>query len=589
MLYGEFVKLYDELAERAGGLEKTSILAVFLKKLMKSGESKWAYLLKGKVVADYDPREMGISGQLAIKAISKGLGVSEEKILGRFRKVGDLGSIADEYVGKKGQSTLFSEKLKVAKVFENLQKVMEVEGKGAVERKMGLISELLGSATPGEAKYIVRTLLGDLRVGVSDGLIRDAIALAFFGEEEKREMAGKIDEVYDLVVDLAVVLEAASRGRAALERVNIVPGKPIRVMLPVKVEEIEEAFKICRGEDEKVAIEHKYDGFRVVITKTEGGEIKLFTRRLEDVTAQFPDVVKVVEKNVKGTSFILDSEAVGYDPKSGKYRPFEAVSQRIKRKYDIEKLEREMPVEVNVFDILYLDGKSLLKEPFLKRRKTIEKIIKAQKLKIRPSFQIITDSEKEAEKFYKDALKLGEEGIMVKKLDALYHSGRRVGFIVKLKPVVNDLDLVIVGAEYGNGKRAGWLTSYVVACSDGKGEFLEVGRVSSGLKELEGDSADRKSAGLTTTGEKDEVVSKGTTYAEMTKLLKPLITETKGKEVRVKPKLVVSVTYQNIQGSPSYSSGLAMRFPRITAFRPDRGVGDIAGLKDLEKEVKKGR
>ena len=333
-------------------------------------------------------------------------------------------------------------------------------------------------------------------------------------------------------------------------------------MLPVKVTEIEEAFRIC---GKPAAIEHKYDGFRVLINKI-GDDVKLFTRRLEDVTKQFPDVVQTIKKYIKTKKAILDSEVVGYDPKTKRQRPFEAISQRIKRKYDIEKLEKELPVEVNVFDVIYYDGESLMQKPFIERRKILEKIVPHEKFRIRPSMQIITSDEKVAMKFYQEALKLGEEGIMIKNLNAPYQQGRRVGYIVKMKPAANDLDLVITGAEYGSGKRGGLLTSYIVACRNGN-EYLDVGKVSSGLKELEQED--------------------GTTYEEMTKLLKPLIISEKGKEVRVHPKVIVSVTYQNIQGSPSYNSGFAMRFPRITAYRPDYHLKDIATLDDIKEEVKR--
>ena len=211
-------------------------------------------------------------------------------------------------------------------------------------------------------------------------------------------------------------------------------------MLPVKVTEISEAFRICGV---PCAIEHKYDGFRVVITK-EGNEVKLFTRRLENVTKQFPDVVETVKKHVKAKDFILDSEVVGYDPKTKRYKPFESISQRIKRKYDIDKLIKKLPVEINAFDILYLNGKSLVNEPFKKRRELLEKIIKPEHYKIKPSVQLVTDSEVKAMQFYKEALKMGEEGIMIKNLNATYQPGRRVGHIVKMKPVSNDLDLVII-------------------------------------------------------------------------------------------------------------------------------------------------
>jgi DNA ligase-1 len=342
------------------------------------------------------------------------------------------------------------------------------------------------------------------------------------------------------------------------------PGKPLNVMLAVKATSIEEAFEIC---GKPAAIEQKYDGFRMLLNKKKNGEVSLFTRRLENVTLQFPDVVEAVKKGVKGESFILDSEVVGYDEKTGKYKPFEAISQRIRRKYEIEKLVRELPVEINVFDVLYYEGKSYLESPFSERRKLVEKIVHEKERVIRPAIQIITSSEEEAMKFYKNALKVGEEGIMIKTLDAPYKQGRRVGYLVKLKPVLNDFDLVIVGAEHGTGKRGGWLTSYIVACSD-DGNLVEVGKVSSGLKEKE---------------------SEGTTYDEMTRLLKPLITGEEGGRVNVKPKIVVSVNYQNIQESPSYSSGYAMRFPRITAYRPDRGTVDIATLADIKRAAKKGK
>ncbi len=565
MHYSEFVEVYEALGSTTKKLEKTAILAKFLEKLKERGKSSWIYLLRGRVVPEYDPAEFGISEKLMAKAIGKAAGVSHEEIMKHFRKVGDFGEIAVELVGKKKQSTLFLRKLTVEKVFENLKKVMSISGHGAVDRKLSFFVELLTSASGKEAQYIVRTVLGQLRVGVADGVLRDAIALAFFGEEHK-EMAEKLEYVYGLSNDFAVVFEAAMKGKKALDKVDIALGKPINVMLPVKVTEIDDAFRIV---GKPAALEHKYDGFRMVISR-KGEEIKLFTRKLEEVTKQFPDVVSVVKKHVKGDNFMLDSEVVGYEPNTHRYKPFEAVSQRIKRKYDIDRLEKELPVEVNVFDVIFYNGESVMDKPFSERRKLVEKIIKPEKWKIRASHQIVTDSDKEAERFYKEALKIGEEGIMFKKLDAPYRAGRRVGYMVKLKPTANDFDLVIVGAEYGRGKRAGWLTSFIVACRSGH-EFLDVGMVSSGLKEKEG-------------SEQEGAI----TYQEMTKLLRPLITKTEGNIVRVQPKVVVSVTYQNIQKSPSYSSGYAMRFPRITAYRPDRGTSDIATLEDVKRESKKG-
>lgn len=567
MQYVEFVDIYEKVGRTAGRLEKVAILAEFLRVLKEKGKSKWIYLLNGKVTADYDTREFGISRQLVIKSISSAFGVKTEEIVKRFSKVGDLGEIAEEFVGKKRQSVLFSSKLSVEKVFDTLSKLLSIEGKGAVEKKISLVSELLGQSSGKEAKYIIRTLLGDLRVGVATGVIRDSISEAFF--EKNSEMKEKVEAAYDLANDWAIIFDAAFKGNLEIEKIGVVPGRPLNVMLAIKAESIEEAFEIC---GKPAALEYKYDGFRVVISREKNGKIKLFTRRLGNVTAQFPDVVNYVEKNVKGENFILDCEIVGFDAKTKKYMPFQYISQRIKRKYEIEKIVKYLPVEVNVFDILYYNGESLLSEPFKKRRMLIESIVRKEDWKIKPANQIVVDNVKDAEKFYKEALKMGEEGVMIKKLDAPYKQGRRVGYMVKLKPEIRDFDLVIIGAEYGTGKRAGWLTSYFIACRD-ESKFLEVGKVSSGLKEIEA----------------AEIREGEITYEQMTKLLKPLIVKTEGNKIIVKPKIVVSVTYQNIQESPSYSSGYALRFPRITSYRPDRSMRDITSLNEMRKEAKKGR
>ncbi len=558
MHYYEFVQVYEALASTTKKLEKVEILSSFLHKL--KGKAEWIYLLRGKVFPDYDAREFGISDKLVIKAVSKSAGINPDEILKRLRKIGDLGEIAEELTNKKKQSALFSSKLTVDKVFNNLRKITSIEGKGAVEKKLGIISELLASCTGKEAKYIVRTLLSDLRIGVADALLIDAISKTFFPDENAKK---KVEEAYELANDFALVYESASKGVSALEKITVKPGKPIKVMLAVKADNIEEAFRIC---EKPAAVEYKYDGFRMIISKDEGG-IKLFTRRLEDVTKQFPDIVEAVKKHVKGNSFILDSEVVGYDSKTKKYKPFEAISQRIKRKYDIEKLSAELPVEANIFDIIYYNGKNLMNEKFKERRKIVEKIISKNDWMIKPAVQLIANSEAEAMKFYSKALKAGEEGIIMKNLEAFYRPGRKVGYMAKMKPSSNEFDLVIVGSEYGSGKRAGWLTSYIVACSSGD-DFLEVGKVSSGLKEKE---------------------EEGLTYEEMTNLIKPLIENTEGKTVKVKPKIVVTVVYQNIQKSPAYSSGFALRFPRITHYRPDRSTTDIASLDEIKKEVKKAR
>ena len=564
MLYLELCQVYDELENHASRLEKTEILAKFLSKLKKDGDFEIMYLLEGKAFPDYDEREFGISEQLCIKAMTKSSGISSSEIVEKWRKIGDLGEVAEEVISRKSQNTLFSKKLTTEKVLENLRKLPTLVGRGTVDKKLSFISELLTSASGIEAKYIIRTLLNSLRIGVASGTLRDAIVSYCFSPEtikEKKEIAEVVQDAYDKINDFVIIFKKANVGIDELEKIKLVPGNPIKPMLALKTESVEDGFERV---GKPAVFEYKYDGFRMIINKTDNGEIKIFTRRLDNVTRQFPEVVKYVKEHVKLKSFILDCEAVGYDPVTFKYTPFESVSQRIKRKHNIDELVKKLPIELNVFDLLYYNGKSLIGDPFIDRTKLLRKVIKNKEYKIRTSKQLITDDVSLAEKFYHEALNENQEGVMIKNMNSKYSPGGRVGHMLKLKPAENDFDLVITGAEYGKGKRAGYYSTFILSCIN-NGEYLEVGRAS-GLKE------------------KSEL---GLSFEEVTKKLKPYIIREEGRMVWVKPKLVVTVVYQNLQKSPTYKSGYALRFPRIVRLRPDRKAEDIASLKEIEREYKR--
>jgi DNA ligase-1 len=283
---------------------------------------------------------------------------------------------------------------------------------------------------------------------------------------------------------------------------------------------------------------------------------------LDEVTKQFPDVVKFVKENVSGDSFIIDSEAVGYDVSTKKYTAFQNISQRIKRKYDIDEIAKKFPVELDVFDVIYYNGENMIKKPFSERREVVEKIVKPVELHIKPAVQVITSDEKEAQEFYEKSLNAGNEGVMIKNLAGVYKPGSRVGYGVKLKPTMDTLEVVIVGAEYGEGKRSEWLASFIIAIRDPyTDEVLEIGRVGTGIKE------------------KDE---EGVSFRQLTEMLKPLIIKEEGKIVWVKPEIVIEVDYEEIQASPTYKSGFALRFPRFVKLREDRGLGDINTLEEVE-------
>ncbi len=567
MKYQQLTEFYNEAGSTTKRLEKTAILARFLKQLDEKDRDV-LYLLLGDIYPKYDERKIGISNQLAIKAISKAMGINEKSVIQKWKEIGDLGKVAEYLASKKKQSTLHgrTSSLTTEKVLENLRKLPELEGKGTVEKKLALITELLALASPSEAIYLIRTLIGDLRIGLKESTIRDAMAVAFFSESSKENIK-KIQDAIDKSNDLAAVFDIVRDGKIdELEKIHLQVGKPVKVMLAQKASNIHEAFETV---GKPCAIEYKYDGFRLVIHK-KGDKITLFTRKLENVTKQFPEVTEYAKKYVRGDSFILDSEAVGFDRKTREYRPFQEISQRIRRKYDIEKLQEELPIEINVFDILYYEGKSLLNEPFEKRTALLKKIISNHPYKIIHAKQIITSDEKKTEKFYRQALKNNQEGVMFKNLKKEYQPGSRVGHMLKVKPEARDLDLVITGGEYGTGKRYEWLSSFILSCKDEKtGEFLEIGKMGTGIKE-----------------KATEETSAEISFNELTEKLRPYFIEEKGKSVKIKPKIVVSVTYQEIQHSPNYNSGFALRFPRFTALRPDKSPNEASTLREVEKDFK---
>jgi len=560
MDYSKLCEVYHKLESTTKGLEKTDTLADFLEEIIETPEI--IYLLQGKVFAEFHNREMGISHQLAIRAIAKAVGVEDREVLETFRDLGDLGKVAEKLLNEKKQQTaLFSQKLTIEKVMMNLRKITTLEGTGTVDLKLNLIVDLFHSASPLEAKYIMRTVLSDLKIGVGAGILRDAVVVHCFKPEsieEKKEYVLRVQEAYDKTTDWKEVFEKACS--KTLNTIALQPGRPLKVMLFPKAQDIEDAFRIVGS---PAAFEYKYDGFRVMINKDEKGHVKIFTRRLEEVTAQFPEIVEYIKKYVTGKNFIIDAEAVGFDSKTGNYTPFQVISQRIRRKYGIESMMKRFPVELVVFDIIYHNGTSLIEKEFRDRRKLLKKIVSIEEKKIVLAKQIITEDENLVNEFYEKALGENQEGLMVKNLSAPYKPGSRIGHAVKLKPEDNDFDLVITGAEWGTGKRAGWLTSYTVSCKN-NGDLLEIGKVSTGLKELEGDELN---------------------YNEMTKKLQELETHEDGREILVQPKIIVTVQYQDIQKSTNYASGYALRFPRIKALRPDRGIDDIATVEEVRKEV----
>ncbi|MDY6774414.1 MAG: ATP-dependent DNA ligase, partial [Candidatus Nanohaloarchaea archaeon] len=326
--------------------------------------------------------------------------------------------------------------------------------------------------------------------------------------------------------------------------------RPVKVMLAQKVESMEDGFDTVGDEDCEAALEYKYDGFRVQIHK-KGEEVKVFSRRLEDVTEQFPDIVKAVKES------IIEGERVAYDPEDNSMVPFQKLSKRIKRKYDIQEMVEKIPVTVYLFDTIQMEGEVMIDEPQRERWKELKETVEEEDWDLELAHHIETSDLEEARKFYQKALNQGQEGIMLKNLDARYKPGSRVGYMVKLKPVMETLDLVIVEADWGEGRRSDWLGSYLLACR-------------------EEETGDLKTVGKMATGFTDEQLE------EMTQRLEPLVVESEGRHVELKPEVVVEVAYEEIQESPKYESGYALRFPRLVQVREDMDPEEANELGKVE-------
>ncbi|MBT3304619.1 ATP-dependent DNA ligase [Candidatus Woesearchaeota archaeon] len=593
MHYEKLVETYEKLESTSKRLDKTHYVSELLKSTTDDME-EITLLLQGKVFPSYDERKIGMASKLVLKALNIATGTDADQIMKSWKKTGDLGNSAAELIKEKSQKTLFQTNLSVSKVFTNIQKVALIEGQGTVDKKLKLIAELLTSAKPLEAKYIIRTVLEDLRVGVGDGTLRDAITLAFLDIPEtifskcprcqklmpkiasclyctedlpKIKESGEdrvkynllleaVQNAYDMTNDFGQVATIAkTKGLSGLQNIQLSPETPIKVMLYQKAKGWEDAFERVGT---PAAVEYKYDGFRVQ-AHGKDGNVKLFTRRLEEVTKQFPEVINWIKQDIQSNDFIIDGEIIGIS-KQGKFLPFQNISQRIKRKHEIEKMVKDLPVVVRWFDLMELEGKNYLKEPYSERRNALAGIIKEND-NFKAAEQIITDDIATGVTFYEESIAKGNEGVMVKKLDAPYKPGSRVGYGVKIKSTMDPLDLVIVGAEWGKGKRSEWLSSFILACQDENGNMLEMGRVGTGIKEK---------------------AEEGTSFGELTKLLEPLILSEENKVVKVKPKIVLSIEYEEIQRSPSYSAGYALRFPRLKEIRIDKPVSEISTLHEVE-------
>jgi len=512
-----------------------SMVADFLRRLDKEEIEPAISMMLGRPFPKWDPRKLDVSWATLSRVIQRLTGTNWSDLSAAFRNTGDLGAAAKiifENCKMQRQTTLFEKSLSILEVRNVLEAIAEASGHGSRERKERLIESLLGRALPIEVKYLIKIMVGEMRTGLQEGLMEAAVSKAFSIPLKKIQVASMLTG--DVAETAAL---CAKEGPDGLLKLKFKIFRPVKPMLAQMAEDPEEALKEHGG---KTAFEYKLDGARIQIHKS-GGKVRIFSRRLTDVTKSLPDIVEIIRQRVKLDEAILEGEVIAVG-KNGNPLPFQHLMRRFRRVYSIERMIEEIPVELYLFDIIYMNGKSLISLPYVERRRRLEEAVSGIFL----TKQLITSNSKEAEHFLEEAINEGHEGLMAKRLNSPYIPGIRGKHWLKVKKTLEPLDLVIVAAEYGTGRRHEWLSDYYLAARDEEtGEFLTIGKTFKGLTDRE--------------------------IEEMTERLKQIAVEERGHIVIVKPQIVVEVAYNEIQKSPKYKSGMALRFARITRIRDDKG------------------
>jgi DNA ligase-1 len=555
-------KALTELCEKIEATKKRllmiDLVADFLRNLDAQETEPAVSMILGRPFPKWSPGTLDVSWATVSDVIERITGVEWTVFTEAFSKTGDLGSATKmifEASKPKRQASLFERTLTIEEVRHSLEAIAETTGYGSREKKERLIEALLGLASPVEAKYLVKIFIGEMRTGLHEGLMEQAVSKAF---EIPLELVQKSSMIVGDIGEVAVI--ARTEGEEGLSRVDFKVFRPVSLMLAQMADNVVDALKEHGG---KTAFEYKLDGARVQIHKLRN-EVRIFSRRLTDVTGSLPEIVEIVRKNIGAEEVILEGEVIAIDD-FGYPIPFQHLMRRFRRVHAIEDAAEKIPVKLYLFDILYLNGKSLITASYTQRRQ----ILAENAGEISLTTQKITDNVEEAEQFLKEAIDAGHEGLMAKKIDSSYTPGIRGKRWLKIKPVLEPLDLVIVAAEYGYGRRHEWLSDYYLAVRDEKtGEFLTVGKTFKGLTDAE--------------------------IIEMTKRLKELVVKEEHRRVVVIPKIVVEVIYNEIQKSPKYKCGMALRFARISRVREEKTPEEADTLQRIkeiyEKQfLKKGR
>ena len=559
-------EMFEMMEKTTKRIELTNILVELLKKTPKKIIPNVVYLLQGIIRPNFEGVELGIAEKLAIRAISKSAGLPIKKIEDDYREGGDLGLTASNILKIKTQTTFTAEKITVERVYETLFKIAKLEGKGSQDLKMKYISSLLNDATPLEAKFVIKILLGTLRLGIAENTVMDALAIAFTGKKENRV---QIENAYNVSSDLGKVsLIVATDGIDEIKKFKISLFSPIRPMLADRVQSEKDAIKKM---PEQFVAEYKLDGERVQIHK-QSDKIVLFSRRLENITQYYPDIVERIGKTLNVNEGVFEAEIVPINENTGEFLPFQELMHR-RRKYKLDKAVSQYPITVNFFDVLYYDKKDCLNLECSERRKILEQIVHEDNFsKLVP--MLFVKNENEVEDFLENSINAGCEGLMLKDPSAPYRAGMRGSNWLKLKreyrnELGDSLDLIVIGAYFGRGRRTGLYGTLLLATYNPENDNLpSICKVGTGFTD---ESLDQLY----------QILSNKVTLKK-----NPRIVSEMEADIWFEPELVLEIVASEITLSPIHktgldlirkSSGFALRFPKFTGkIRYEKAVEDAS-------------
>jgi len=573
LLYATLAQAYDTIETTSGTLDKIQLFSELLEKADPSKIERIISLTMGKLHPDWKSQpEIGIAEKMAVQVVASAASVSESDVQKTLQKVGDIGSAGEQLLQESAQATLFAEDLTVLMVYETLDQTSKVSGSGSNKIKVSRLVGLLTDAEPVEARYILRTMTGSLRLGFGNMGIIDALSTAFTGNRDARS---EIENAFNVCSDLSHVASVlANQGIDSVRSIKAEVGIPIRMMAAKKLSSTSEIIEKTGG---KALVENKYDGERVQVHKN-GDEVVLYSRRQEVITSQYPDVVDLVIDHVKAETCVMEGECVAIDPNTGKMRPFQELMRR-RRKTDIEATRKEVPVAIYFFDILFLNGEDVTSHPMLKRRALIENTIQVTKY-IHLTVAELTEDPERLQEIFEEAISTGHEGVIAKSVhkESTYQAGSRSWLWIKLKAsytegFADSMDLVLVGAIHGRGKRTGLYGAFLASVYDHNDDtFPTVCKIGTGFT--------------------DDILVEFKERLDHHKINSKhakVISDIKA-DVWFEPIEVIEVLGDEITESPTHPAGkqylkdkgLAIRFPRYTGrWRDDKNPTQATSVVEL--------